>query len=57
MEVYSTGFLVDGNSLGFLASDSDKNTVLFQYQPESKYNKLLYNFCLESNYFMCNTRM
>jgi cleavage and polyadenylation specificity factor subunit 1 len=35
MEVYSTGFLVDGNSLGFLASDSDKNTVLFQYQPEN----------------------
>lgn len=52
MEVFSCDYLVDGNQIGyigkwsinnliklllFLVSDSDKNLLLFQYQPESKF--------------------
>ena len=36
MEVYTADLLVDGTALGFIASDHEKNLVLFIYDPESR---------------------
>ena len=36
MEVYAVEFVVDNNTLGFVATDADKNITLFMYQPESR---------------------
>ena len=36
MEVYTVDLVVDGTALGFLASDQDKNLVLFVYDPEAR---------------------
>ncbi|KAF2368733.1 Cleavage/polyadenylation specificity factor A subunit C-terminal [Trinorchestia longiramus] len=36
MQVYSTEYLVDGNKLAFVASDSDKNIVVLKYSPENR---------------------
>ncbi|CAK8674598.1 unnamed protein product [Clavelina lepadiformis] len=35
LEVYTADLLVDGNTVGFITSDQDKNLVLFIYDPES----------------------
>ncbi|KAI6653121.1 hypothetical protein LOD99_3957 [Oopsacas minuta] len=34
LRVYSIEYVIDGNQLGFLVSDSSKNLHLFQYQPD-----------------------
>lgn len=36
MQVYAIDYLVDNNNLGFLATDSSGNLVIFMYQPESR---------------------
>lgn len=36
LEVYTVGFLVDNPTLSFVASDRQKNLVVFAYQPEIK---------------------
>ena len=36
MQVYNTEYLVDGNKLAFLASDADKNLIVFKYSPENR---------------------
>lgn len=35
-EVFSVEYLIDNTTLGFLLSDSEKNLVLYMYQPESR---------------------
>lgn len=35
-EVYTIEFLIDNTTMGFLMSDSEKNLVLYMYQPESR---------------------
>lgn len=35
-EVYTIEFLIDNATMGFLMSDSEKNIVLYMYQPESR---------------------
>ncbi|XP_022902078.1 cleavage and polyadenylation specificity factor subunit 1 [Onthophagus taurus] len=35
-EVYAIEYLIDNSSLGFLLSDSEKNIVLYMYQPEAR---------------------
>jgi len=36
MEVYASNLVVDGTAVGFLASDQEKNLVLFVYDPEGE---------------------
>lgn len=36
MQVYAIEYVVDNNSLGFLATDAGGNLVIFMYQPESR---------------------
>merc|ERR1739838_1238001 len=36
LNVYTVQFLVDNQTLAFLASDADKNVVVFTYNPESR---------------------
>lgn len=36
MHVYSIEFLVDNSTLAFLASDAEKNIVVFTYNPEAR---------------------
>ena len=53
--MYDTEYLVDGNRLGFVASDADRNLVVFRYAPESREsgggNRLLRkgDYCLGSH--------
>lgn len=35
-EVFAIEYLIDNTSMGFLLSDSEKNLVLYMYQPESR---------------------
>lgn len=35
-EVYTIEFLIDNSTLGFLLTDSEKNIVLYMYQPEAR---------------------
>lgn len=35
-EVYTIEYLIDNSTLGFLVSDSEKNLVLYMYQPEAR---------------------
>lgn len=35
-EVYTIEFLIDNTTMGFLMSDSEKNLVLYMYQPEAR---------------------
>lgn len=35
-EVFNIEFLIDNTTLGFLLSDSEKNVVLYMYQPEAR---------------------
>lgn len=35
-EVFAVEYLIDNTTLGFLLSDSEKNLVLYMYQPESR---------------------
>ena len=36
MHVYSTEFVVDNAHLSFLASDAERNLVVFTYNPEAR---------------------
>ncbi|XP_071482088.1 cleavage and polyadenylation specificity factor subunit 1-like [Diadema antillarum] len=36
LEVYACEFMVDDSQIAFLASDVDKNLILFHYQPEAR---------------------
>jgi cleavage and polyadenylation specificity factor subunit 1 len=35
-EVFSVEYMIDNTTMGFLVSDSEKNLVLYMYQPESR---------------------
>lgn len=35
-EVFAIEYLIDNAAMGFLVSDSEKNLVLYMYQPESR---------------------
>lgn len=35
-EVFTLEYLIDNTNLGFLISDSERNVVLYMYQPESR---------------------
>lgn len=35
-EVYTIEYLIDNTTMGFLVSDSEKNIILYMYQPESR---------------------
>ncbi|XP_017784844.1 PREDICTED: cleavage and polyadenylation specificity factor subunit 1 isoform X1 [Nicrophorus vespilloides] len=35
-EVYTIEYLIDNSTLGFLVSDSEKNLILYMYQPEAR---------------------
>jgi len=37
LQIYSSEFLIDDNTLFFLVSDADKNICLFTYAPYSKF--------------------
>ena len=36
MNVYNTEYLVDKDKLAFVASDADKNLIIFKYAPENR---------------------
>jgi cleavage and polyadenylation specificity factor subunit 1 len=35
VDVYAADFLIDGNQMGIVVSDSDMNMIIYQYQPEA----------------------
>jgi cleavage and polyadenylation specificity factor subunit 1 len=34
VDVYTSEYMIDGNQIGIVVSDSDKNLIIYQYQPE-----------------------
>ncbi len=36
LEVYSLAFVVDNTNIGFMASDKEKNLIIYTYQPEGE---------------------
>jgi cleavage and polyadenylation specificity factor subunit 1 len=36
LEVFGIGYLIDNTQLGLIASDRDKNFIIYMFQPQSR---------------------